>query len=515
MTKKAISFILAVTLYSNIYPQSEMTVFSATGRAGVATTFVTDYQTIGINPANLGMGPEFEFTHFNLGVSELAFSIYSKALSKKELWQSITDFDTTFLYQGKLQAAQAFIDAPLAINVDVTPLAFSVYYPEVGGFAISIRERVQWFSTFNELTSEILFLGYNAPYFDELHYWDIWGGDTTSEIISNNPSVPDSIRQQVYYGKVVLANPKKFSEILDGSKIQMAWFREYNFSYGIQLVKSYTEASRAKFATTSLATSSNISLYAGIGLKYIQGFGLIDISAEDGELEAFSALSPIFNIDYGVDPAPGNSVDTTNKRKFIPDPVGRGFGLDIGFNLRYRDKLTFGVAVTNIGSITWDGNVFTAKDDTLLDMDSRGFDSYNIFAEAEKITGDGGLFKWEGLKKKKVKLPTLIRAGVSYKIEEIAEVGFDMVISANKEAGSYEKAIFSIGGDLKPTRWLRLSTGFTFGGNYGFNIPIGIRIITGEEGRWEAGIASRDALTFFIQEGPTLSAGFGFLRFRF
>ena len=489
-----------------------MSVFSATGRAGVATTFVTDYQTIGINPANLGMGPEFEFTHFNLGVSELAFSIYSKALSKKELWQSITDFDSeTFTYQQKKDAARAFIDAPLAINVDVTLLAFSVYYPEVGGFAVSIRERAQWYSTFNELTSEILFLGGNSFYFDSLEYW--------KETIPNNSLVPDSIRKQIFRG-FNPSNPKKFSEILDGSKMQMAWFREYNFSYGIQLVKSYTEASRAKYASTSFATSANISLYAGIGLKYIQGFGLIDISAEDGELETFSALSPIFNIDYGVDPAPGNSVDTSNKRKFIPDPVGKGFGLDIGFNLRYRDKLTFGVAVTNIGSITWDGNVFTAKDTILSDLGTtddpgRGFDSYNIFAEAEKISGDEGLFKWQSLEKKKVKLPTLIRAGASYKIEEIAEVGLDMVISANKEAGSYEKAIFSIGGDLKPTRWLRLSTGFTFGGNYGFNIPIGVRVVTGEEGRWEAGIASRDALTFFTQQGPTLSAGFGFLRFRF
>ena len=495
-----------------------MSVFSATGRAGVATTFVTDYQTIGINPANLGMGPEFEFTHFNLGISELAFSIYSRALSKKELWQSITDFDSeTFTYQQKKEAARAFKDAPLAINVDVTPLAFSVYYPEVGGFAVSIRERVQWFSTFNELTSDILFLGRNSIYFDFLDYC----ADSlcfSVLTIPNNPSVPDTIREKVFRGFVDPLNPDKpklFSEIMDGSKLQMAWFREYNFSYGIQLIKSYTETSRAKYATTSFATSANISLYAGIGLKYIQGFGLIDISAEDGELEAFSAITPRIDINYGDAGAKNPSSVEQDTNKFFPHPVGQGFGIDFGLNLRYREKLTVGFAITNIGAITWDGNVYTAEDTFLIDMESKGFDSYNIFAEAEKISGKNGIFGWKGLEKKKVKLPTLIRAGVSYKIEEIAEIGLDMVISANKEAGSYEKAIFSIGGDLNPTRWLRLSTGFTFGGNYGFNIPIGVRVVTGEEGRWEAGIASRDALTFFTQQGPTLSAGFGFLRFRF
>jgi hypothetical protein len=46
-----------LSMYSFLsFSQAEMSVYSATGRAGVATTFVTDYQAIGINPANLGFG---------------------------------------------------------------------------------------------------------------------------------------------------------------------------------------------------------------------------------------------------------------------------------------------------------------------------------------------------------------------------------------------------------------------------------------------------------------------------
>lgn len=502
--KNIILFILTVTIYNQLFAQSEMSVFSATGRAGVATTFVTDYQAIGINPANLGMGPEFEYTHFNLGFSEVGFSIFSSALSKQQLRESLTNFDEKFNYEKKAIAAKQFINAPLAINIDIMPIAIAVYYPIVGGFAVNVRERIQWYSRFNEGLSDLLFLGYNSPYFDLLQLQD-------STLIPNDLSLPDSIRNLVIKG--FTTDPQKFSKILDGSKLQMTWFREYNFSYGKQLLGN-VDMIQGRYSTGSSAKTSDISLYAGIGLKFIQGFGLIDIGAKDGKLTAFTAISPFFGIDYGKTASQNPSIDTMNKG-FLPESVGRGFGVDLSVNFRYKEKLTAGFAITNIGSIKWYGNVFTAKDSTLNEMLSSGFDNYNIFFEAEKISGDKGIFKWEGLKDTITKLPTLIRTGISYKIEEFAEIGIDIIVSANDAVGSYDKAIFSFGGDLKPNRWLRLSTGFTFGGNYDFNIPIGIRIIAGEDGNWEVGIASRDVITFFTNKGPNISASFGFMRFRF
>ena len=49
---------------------------------------------------------------------------------------------------------------------------------------------------------------------------------------------------------------------------------------------------------------------------------------------------------------------------------------------------------------------------------------------------------------------------------------------------------------------------------YQVSIPVGLTFIAGN-GTWEGGIASRDAVTFFTQNGPTLSFSTGFLRFRF
>ena len=124
------------------------------------------------------------------------------------------------------------------------------------------------------------------------------------------------------------------------------------------------------------------------------------------------------------------------------------------------------------------------------------------------------MFKWSGSAEKKVALPTHLRAGVSFKPIEKFEIGIDLIIPTNDVAGSYGKPVFSVGMDVTPLPWLRLSTGITTGGNYGFNLPAGVVLLIGE-GTWEAGLASRDIITFFAKDSPTLSMTMGLLRFRF
>jgi hypothetical protein len=61
--------------------------------------------------------------------------------------------------------------------------------------------------------------------------------------------------------------------------------------------------------------------------------------------------------------------------------------------------------------------------------------------------------------------------------------------------------------------WLQLSAGLMTGGNADTKLPVGVTFIAGA-GTWEAGIASRDMITYFSQRNPTLSLSLGFLRFR-
>ncbi len=473
MIKKLLPATIGICMFSTFASaQSEMSVFTAAGRAGVATTFVTDYQAIGINPANLGWEPKYDGKKIAFSLLEGSYSAFSGALRRPEFKSAIMNYNNDSLtYSEKMQAAQDFIEEGLALNADVMALGFSVNLGNAGGLAFAVRDRFQWYSIANKTTSEIMFMGYNAPYFDTLVVNS--NGDTTG------------------YAR----NPKMFSEVLDGSKFKLSWYREFALSYGKKFVDG-----------------DNLKLYAGVGVKYIAGMAYMDIESNNGNLTAFSAITPGFNINYGA--AASSNPSTVTQSGNLPNAVGSGMGFDIGISIELNEKLKLGVAVNDIGSITWDGNVYQAQDDTLMSLSSAGFNSYNLFMEAENLVGENGVFNWSGISSVKTNLPTKLRFGASYEvIEDKLNMGIDVVSPMNQVSGNFEKMLIAYGLDFKILQWLTVSTGFYSGGNYDFNIPVGITLNT-NSGSWEAGVASRDAVTFFSDNNPTLSLAFGFLRFR-
>ena len=116
------------------FGQSEMSVFTATGRAGASTTFVTDYQSLGINPSNLGWTFASD-KKISLGLLEGGYSIYSEALLKSDLANSLKEGETDFTYDEKVQAAKQFSSTGVAANIDLEWIAFSIHPNEkIGGF---------------------------------------------------------------------------------------------------------------------------------------------------------------------------------------------------------------------------------------------------------------------------------------------------------------------------------------------------------------------------------------------
>ena len=364
-------------------------------RGGAATTFVTDYQSIGINPANLGWAPRND-KMISFGLLEGGYSIYSEALVKSDLVASLKSGNTDFTQEEKIQAAKDFTEAGFTANVDLSWLAFAVQPSEkVGGFAFGIRERIQWYSEFSEELSEILFIGYNSDYFTHLiiSAVDSLGGAITDTIL-NSGNLPDDTLALIQKGYSIAA--KKFSDIMGDSRLSLSWYREYNFSYGRRIM-----------------SNDNISIYAGVGFKYLSGIAIMEARVNEGVLEAYSAISPKFNINYG-DSAKTANPSTVESGGALPKAVGTGMGFDFGVSIILNEKLKIGASINDIGSITWDGNVYQANDDTLFDITSGGFNSYNIFKEAQEIMGEDGMFDWSGITKKKVSLPTNMRAGASY-----------------------------------------------------------------------------------------------------
>lgn len=489
--KKISLVFLGVTLFSSIYSQYEFSSFTATGRGG-ATTFVTDYQAVGINPANLGWQYKFDDKKIAFGFLETTFSARSAALDKeglKNIYQSAMGKTEPFTYDQKVQAAKDFTDAGLAINMDFSTLGFAYHNEKVGGFGFRINDRIQSWVKLGQQASDILFLGYTAPYFDQ---YTLQNGTT---VMASDYQVNDNNIDSIQSGRSL--NPQFISKLMKGSELKMSWTREYNLSYGRKIID----------------LEDKFQLSAGIGLKYIQGFGLIDIYEENGQIIAYSSLTPAFGIDYGKAAASNPSTVTQGNSK-NPVSVGHGFGLDFGLSALIAEKLKLGFAVTNIGSVNWDGNVYTVQDTIFYETDNKGLESYNIFSQLGQFTSNDGLFKWNGLVNKKVQLPTMYRMGASIELgEDVAELGVDVLFPGNTVPGNFEGAIIGFGGDVRLLSFLKISAGFLSGANYGTQIPMGITFGP-KSGTYEFGVASRDAYSFFKEKGSTLSLSIGFLRFR-
>lgn len=469
-----------------VFAQIERSAFTTTGR-GVSTTFVHDYQSIGINPANLAWTDKYE-RRLTLGLAEIGAQLYSEVLNRKELRQRFSNIDDGLTTEEKRRFAADFANSDLSYDMDFQLIGVGVNFNDRGwgGAAFSVRDRLHYFSNLNAQASEILFLGWNSSYFDQLVLSD-------GTIIENSDNLSQDTLDQVVQG--VSTADQLASQLFNGSTMKSLWYREYNFSYGREVFGA-----------------DDWSIGAGVGIKYVQGIAIIDLDVTTTELQAIGAISPSFGVNFGEAASSNPSALQPNDNN-IPSAVGSGFGWDIGLNFQFKNKLFIGAAINDIGSVNWNGNVYSALDTILFDIENDGFNSLNILTEVENLSGEQGIFKEEGIASQRIALPANFRFGASYRIRENLQFGFDFLMSLNDAPGSFVRPVYGVGGDYEPFRWLRLSAGFLGGGNYSARIPVGITFIAGK-GTWEAGVASRDLIAYLWRDGSTLSASFGFLRFR-
>ncbi len=479
----------------HVFSQTEFIAYTATGK-GVASTFVTDYHTLGINPANLGW-QRYPNKRFTTGTTEFGLSIYSSSLSKQSLrdnlWAVIKSQSLdTLTPQQKADAINDFTGSDFAFNFDNNIISFAYQSQKFGGIAISIRTRASWNSNFSAQFSELLFNGNQSSYFDSLVYTN--GIDTN--VVANTGTYADS-SGQVLTG--IASVPLNISQLLDGTYLRLSWNREYNIGYGRQIVN----------------LDSNLIVYAGVGAKYIQGIAYFDLSSDNGNLQMISAMSPGFDINYGLAALNNPSAVAGTAQDFFKSSVGQGWGFDVGTHVLLFKRLHLAASVTNIGQMTYNANVYETVDTLIVNYSNVGLQDMNITNSVPNLLEDGGLLKLKGREAYTVQLPGTFRMGASLDVGKIARVGIDMVAPFNQVPGSFNGFAWGIGGDVRLAKGLiHLSTGFTGGGGYDTQMPIGVNFVL-KEGAYEFGIASRDAITFFSENKPTLSAAMGFARFRF
>jgi len=492
MKKKLLSLALLVSTSSVLFAQYELSSFCNTGHGG-ATTFASDYQATGINPANLGWDYRYTDKKFAMGYSEFTGSLYSDALTKKELKSVINDLisgkSTNFTQQQKVDAAKSFASSGFTINANLGAFGAALITKKAGGFGFRINDSYQAYCKLGPTASNLLFLGKTSSVFDSLKLLNSAG--ITTQIANYANMSPDSVKM-VQSGYTTA--PKQLSKLLNGSEMTFTWTREYNLSYGRKIVGD-----------------SLFALFGGIGVKYFQGLALLNVKAENDQMSGYSSLTPAINIDYGTAAKQANVITQTGA---LPKSVGSGFGFDFGANIIIKNRLKIGAAYINAGSIKWNGNVYKVKDTVVYSTTNAGLQNYNVFTQLKDIFGSKGLISMEGKKDTVIKLPGVFRAGASFQIGKIAEIGLDCIFPTTNVPGKFNKPLIGFGGDVYPVKWLKLQAGFITGGNYKYSIPVGI-IFIAKGGTYEAGVASRDAITFFTQNSPTLSLSTGFLRFRF
>ena len=458
---KSIFLSLALVLATGmLWAQSEETSFGATGRGGTATSFVTDYQAIGINPANLGFETDYGFA---IGTAEVGFGVFSDALVKEEVLDILNGNDS-ITPDEQLTLAKEFLDAGITMHLDVMPLGFSVRLGQLGTFGFAIKGNMAYHTRFAGQAANIVWEGYNyAEYIDTV----IWDGAT-------------------FYG--IAYEPLSIGELFEDTEISLNASTEFNFAYGRKIFGS----------------EESISLYGGIGYKYILGLAYLDLNSENGSFTGKAALG----MDL-IELEPGETPSEITTSPYAP--VGRGHGFDLGVSMKIRDGLTFGVSLVDIGSVTYTVNVLTIHDFTLDTVAFSGLTSTNPLELVSQLLGDEQLIEYTGAESLTAQLPTKLRMGGSVKLSDILDVGIDAVFPTNKVPGNYITPVLGIGAQLRLIKFLKLSAGISAGGGYAYNMPGGVGV---DLGLWEAGIATRDMMTWFGRESPTVSVAFGFLRFK-
>ena len=385
------------------------------------------------------------------------------------------------------------------LNADLLMFGGAFTVNGIGTFAVSVKEKYQMNFGLSKDLAEIVTYGFGAPYFDSL----LVNKNNSYYQVENTPNNYDSLQNDTSSNVVAGTrnNPKTIAEIMAGSKMSISWLREYTVGFGRHLIK----------------TEKGLNLYVGGAVKYIQGMAIFDLESNPNKLEAFGAYSPSFN------KGAGNGYISSGAFRFaFPKAAGSGFGIDLGANIDYNNKVKIGLAVNDIGAVTWKENTFTALGDSLLTTFKLG----GFYDDSVSQNGGGAesfdtiinslLSVDRNQVKRTIALASTIRLGASIRLGKIVEVGADLVAPLNDNPGNLTNAIVSFGGDVKLGPII-LSSGAVFGGNYVTRVPFGI-VFAPAGGKYEMGVSTRDVLSlvqFKSIDKPILSASFGFARIKF
>lgn len=291
--------------------------------------------------------------------------------------------------------------------------------------------------------------------------------------------------------------------------------KEYNFNdFRLKswYLRTYTLAYARNF--NELFPKLFKSFSAGISLKYVAGYAYAGLErntlilktnadrsiTETTDLAFRSAVSPDFGVNYDFDSL---SADKSSNISAFPATAGSGSAFDIGFAAELNDRWSFGLAITDIGSITWKQQTaeYTSKS------------TYHITdvsdSTQKKSLTDSIKIKGRYISEFSTSMPTCLRLGATYIfVPNLFKLSADINIGFNDNPRNEKSPRFSLGGEWNPLKWLPyLRGGFSFGGNEVFSWAVGLGI---NAGPIEFSAATPDFQYIFTpKDGKRISCAFG------
>ncbi len=257
------------------------------------------------------------------------------------------------------------------------------------------------------------------------------------------------------------------------------WYlREYSLSYA----RDISRVSR-KFLK---------QLTAGISIKLVQGFAYAGIqesnttvkTLDDYSIKVYSnnllnaAFSPSFGVKYDFE----GDITKESSVGFFNTPAGHGLGFDLGVSGKLNNIWSFGLSITNIGSITWDKDAaeYTAGGEFLFNDLT---DSTMIDSLSNAFTGEG-----QFVNSFSTTLPTALHFGVGMQLDKFIHGHFPgkMLIlfgfnqGFNSQPSNSTNPRFSLGFEWAPFKWFPIRSGISIGGRdkfhwgFGFGLDAGI-----------------------------------------
>ena len=398
----------------------------AMARTFVATSRGID--AVGINPANLALPDSGTVTvsiipfGAHAGSDFLDYDLYTSYFTGIE-----TDSGRVARYMNesdKRRVLEAFEDATGRVSADVEATVVGISYRlgRTGALALTVKEQIYAFADLPRDYVEFIFNG----------------------------------------------NPTGTKYEFGGTEARVSWTREFALSFGANIP----------------GVSFLPSFAVGLGAKLLKGYGFYEIQRFDTSLKTSVNATLTGVIDFlsrsaGEDPTRNRSL---NAYSFFPQPAGTGYGLDLGIAGAFNDYLSFGISVTDIGTINWTKDTRETYADTTIVVDDP-LQELQRDAIEDIVKG-----RKRSVESFSTPLPTSFRVGFALVVNNLPtfeKMPGELLVGLDYNQGFEETAItttnprVSLGVEYKPLPWLPLRSGFSFGGTDGVNLALGFGINAG------------------------------------